>query len=205
MRILDENLKFIIPNRIMRELLTLLHIDENSRISQHKLSKLIGVSSSMANTYIKDMSEAGWITVSGETNRTKKYFLTDLGKQKKNVFLHRFSRDIARMYSLAKKEFEKMLIEFYREGLTRVVFFGAADAGELVFNASLNLPIKILAIVDNDTGKHGKKFGELVVTSPKDIESYHPDGIIITTFGRVEEIYAELDPLRRRGIKIRNI
>jgi DNA-binding MarR family transcriptional regulator len=205
MKIFHEDLKFIQPNRILRELLTLLFIDADPQISQHRLAKMIGVSSAMANTYIRDMNDAGWIERMGQTNRCMRYYLTPNGRQRKAVFLNRFSKDISRMYSLAKWEFEKKLMIFFNDGLHRVVFFGAADAGELVFNASLNTPMQVLAIVDNDARKHSKRFGGITVSSPELIETYHPDGVIITTFGRVDEIVRELAPLSKKGMPIRSI
>jgi hypothetical protein len=57
-------------------------------------------------------------------------------------------------------------------------------------------------VVDNDVHKQHQKFGELEVLPPTVLESLQPDGVIISAFGRPEEIYAEIKHLQDKGIEV---
>ena len=50
--------------------------------------------------------------------------------------------------------------------------------------------------------KHRQLFGEISVSSPDTIESFHPDGVLIASSGNVEEILKQLDPLSQKGVAV---
>lgn len=195
-------LTFLRPTKTMRELFLLLSVQESQHLSQHQLARKIGVSSAMANNYMRDLVEQGVVTVSGRTNRSMKYEVTPKGQERLAVLMSAYSKEIARMYSIAKQEVEKRLIQLYEQGLRRVVLFGAAETGELVYSAAKATPMKIIGLVDNDVTKHRKLFGEISVSSPDTIESFHPDGVLIASSGNAEEILKQLEPLSQKGVAV---
>jgi len=72
-------LEFLRPTKVMRELFVLLSLGEPQHLSQHELARKVGVSSSMANNYMKSLVGQGMVATSGHTNRTMKYAVTDKG------------------------------------------------------------------------------------------------------------------------------
>ena len=94
------------------------------------------------------------------------------------------------------------LTELAGEGIKRLVLFGAATTGELVYQAARRTPVEIAAVVDNDSTKQGTPFGHLVVLAPSAIESFTPDGVLIAAFGRPDEIYQQIKHLKEKGIEI---
>ncbi len=100
-------LDFFRPTKIMRELLVLLFLRESEHVSQHELARKVGVSSSMANNYMKSLVGQGMVATSGHTNRTMKYAVTDKGNDRVARLMSMYSREIARLYSIAKREVEK--------------------------------------------------------------------------------------------------
>ena len=199
---INVGLEFFRPTKVMRQLFVLLSLDGTENVSQHELARKIGVSSSMANNYMKDLVSQGMITASGPTNRTMKYALTTKGSDRLGSLMSMYSREIARLYSIAKQEVEKRLVSLFNQGMKRVVLFGAAETGELVYSAAKATPIQIVGWVDNDSAKHQVRFGEIQVTSPALIESFQPDAVLIASSGKTEEIQRQLLPLLAKGIAI---
>ena len=198
----DEGLQFFSTTRRWKEFWLLSLIAENAAVSQHRLGRAIGASSSMTNTYIRDFVQQGLLTASGNTNRTMRYELTPGGKKMRRQLLHLYGREVARLHTAAGQEYEKRLNELVEGGITRLVLFGAATTGELVYQAARQTTLEIVAIVDNDPVKQGKSFGHLVVMPPSAIESFAPDGVLIAAFGRPDEIYQQVRHLKEKGIEI---
>jgi predicted transcriptional regulator len=195
-------LTFLRPTKTMRELFLLLSVQESRHLSQHQLARRIGVSSAMANNYMTDLTSRGLVTASGRTNRSMKYEVTAQGRDRLTFLMSGYSKEIARMYSIAKQETEKRLVQLYAQGLKRVVLFGAAETGELVYSAAKATPMKIVGLVDNDVTKHRKLFGEIPVSPPDTIESFQPDGVLIASSGNAEEILKQLHPLSQKGVPV---
>jgi FlaA1/EpsC-like NDP-sugar epimerase len=113
-----------------------------------------------------------------------------------------YSLEIARFYSIAKRQVEKRLQELHQQGLERVVLFGAAETGELVYSAAKGTNLQIVGWVDNDLAKHTIRFGEMPVTCPALIESYRPDAVLIASSGKTQEIRFQLQELSKKGITV---
>ena len=195
-------LEFLRPTKVMRELFVLLSLGEPQHLSQHELARKVGVSSSMANNYMKSLVGQGMVATSGHTNRTMKYAVTDKGNARMAVLMSLYSREIARLYSIAKREVEKRLQQLHAEGIKKVVLFGAAETGELVYAAAKGTSIKIVGWVDNDPAKHQVRFGEILVSSPSLIETYQPDAVLIASSGTAYEIRHQLQAFPKKGIAV---
>jgi DNA-binding MarR family transcriptional regulator len=195
-------LEFLRPTKVMRELFVLLSLGETQRLSQHELARKIGVSSSMANNYVKTLVGQGMVLASGHTNRTMKYAVTARGNDRVARLMSMYSREIARLYSIAKQEVEKRLLQLHVEGIKKVVLFGAAETGELVYSAAKATPIKIVGWVDNDPEKQTMRFGEIFVSSPSLIETFYPDAILIASSGKADEIRRQLHDFPQKGIAV---
>lgn len=202
---LQNGIEFLKPTPKLRELLFLLNIDSNPRVSQNALGRTLGLAPSMVNRYIQSMEEKGFIRMDGKTNRTMSYYLTEVGKRKKMQLLVSYSVEVIRMYMNAKGEFSKRLRQFADEGIRSVVFFGAGDTAEVALNCVKRSGLDLLGVVDNDPKKHGTFFGDYEVKPPSVIEALHPEGVVITSFGRQDEIYEEISYLEDKGIKVRRI
>ena len=75
----------------------------------------------------------------------------------------------------------------------------------LAEHASHDVPLEIVAVVDSNTVTRSKRFGTIPIIGPEHIEGYRPDAVVITSFSGDEEIYKELEPLRKKGVAIRSI
>jgi DNA-binding MarR family transcriptional regulator len=199
---IEKSLRFFKPNRFLRELFLLLGFAQDPAMSQHNIAKIAGISSSMVHNYVKHFIEQGFITVQGGTNRTMQYLVSAAGKERTQELLTLYSEDVVQLYVIARRAFEQKLQNLYQQGLHTAILFGAAETGELVYNAARYTPLRIVGVVDNTAAKPQALFGELAVLPPGVIEALRPDGVIITTFVRAEEIYQEIKHLQAQGIAI---
>lgn len=198
----EDGLQFFSTTRVWKEFWLLSLIADDATVSQHRLGRAIGASSSMTNAYIKDFIRQGALSVSGETNRTMRYELTAPGRKLRRQLLHLYAREVARLHTAARQEYEKRLNELADQGVGRLVLFGAATTGELVYQAAKHTAVTVVAVVDNDPAKQGRSFGALVVMPPSAIESFEPDAVLIAAFGRPEEIFQQIKHLKEKGIEI---
>ena len=197
--------EFLSPTKESRRLSVLLAIHDAPEGSQHTIGKTTGLSSSMVNNYIKSLKSEHLITISGDTNRTQSYHLSESGQQYlRDVLLH-YSTDIVQLYGSVKREIAKILNEFYDEGIRTIVLFGAAETAEVVHLAIKQTQLIMIGVVDSDKSKHGRPFNGILIQPPEAIRKIRPDAVIITSFARQEEIFRHVRKLVGRKIKIKRL
>jgi hypothetical protein len=159
----------------------------------------------MVNNYIKCLREEGIITVAGKTNRTQSYHLTSHGQNELRESLLAYSSEIVQLYSAVKCEIAQIMDGFYREGIRTLVLFGVAETAEVVFAALKKLPLIVIGVVDSDPAKQGQPFNGLIVQAPHKLEEINPDAVVITSFGKQDEIYACIKDLVGNKILIKKL
>jgi len=143
----------------------------------------------MVNNYIKSLAGEGLISVNGETNRTKRYHLTPCGRDELRKSLISYSAEIVQLFGAVKREIAQILNKWYQDGIRTLALFGAAETAEVVYAAIQETPLVVIGIVDSDETKQGKPFNGLMVRPPEQLLIIKPDAILITSFGRQEEIF----------------
>jgi predicted transcriptional regulator len=196
---------YLNPTKRSRRLSVLMSIRDEPSASQHKIAKCANLSSSMVNNYIKCLKEEGVITVAGKTNRTQSYHLTNHGQNELRESLLAYSNEIVQLYSAVKCEITQILNGFYREGIRTLVLFGVAETAEVVFAAIKKSPLIVIGVVDSDPAKQGNPFNGLMVQEPQKLEEINPDVIVITSFGKQDEIHGCIRELVGDKIKIKKL
>jgi predicted transcriptional regulator len=197
--------KYLTPTKHCRRLSVLLTVHNEPQASQHQIAKKANLSSSMVNNYIARFKEEGVITVSGKTNRTQSYHLTPRGQNELRESLLAYSSEIVRLYSAVKEEITQILRGFYNEGIRTLVLFGVAETAEVVYAAIKESALVVIGVVDSDSAKQGKPFNGLIVQEPKRLEQINPDAVVITSFGKQEEIHEQIRQLVGDKMKIRKL
>ena len=198
-------LKYLSPTKQSRLLSVLFSIYEEPDGSQHKIAANTHLSSSMVNNYIKWLKQKGYITVLGKTNRTQQYHLSDTGRVMLRKSLLDYSAEIVRLYGTVKNEIANILKGYYNEGIRTVVLFGVAETAEIVYAAAKRTALVIIGVVDSDDSKQGRIFNGLKIRSPEGIKEIRPDAVVITSFGRQEEIFQQVRTISGDQIKIRKL
>ena len=186
------NTRFLLPTKDLR-FLSLLHaIYENPASSQKSIGQVTYLSSSMVNNYIRYFTEEGLVTVSGSTNRTKSYHVTEAGYDILTSSLLDYSAEIVQLYTSVKKEIVHILNGFYDEGIRNILLYGAAETAEIVYSAAKEAKLVVTGIVDNDKEKYRKPFNGFTIKSSDELGESEFDAIIIASFGKQEEIYQDI-------------
>lgn len=187
--------KFLTPTKDLRCLSILLAVQGDTGASQHRIAQVARLSSSMVNIYIKELQQENMITITGNTNRTQQYHLTASGKSMLMDLLLSYSAEIIRLYGASKQEIAKRLNEAARGRTCTVALFGAAETAEVVYAAIKHTSYSIAAVVDSDRSKQGKMFNGIPIEPPESLRQSNVDAVVITSFGRQEEIYADIREL----------
>lgn len=199
------NSKFLSPTKLLRRLSVMLAINEAPHKSQHAIGRQAHLSGSMVNNYIKTLKRENLLNVKGKTNRTQSYHLTLEGGKILRRSLLSYSAEIVRLYGTVKRELANILHGFYNEGIRTVVLFGAAETAEIVHAALKETRLAMVGVVDSDPAKHGRPFNGLMIRPPESILEIAPDAVVITSFGRQEEIYGTVKKVVGEGIQIKKL
>ena len=198
-------LTYLSPTKQLRLLSVLYCIYENPNDSQHTIASRTDLSSTMVNNYIRRLKQEGVVTVSGKTNRTQQYHLSERGRVMLRQSLLGYSAEIVKLYGTVKSEIAYICKGFYKEGIRTVVLFGAAETAEIVYAATKRTGLVIIGIVDSDPAKQGRVFNGLEIREPEDIREIAPDAVVITSFGRQEEIYRQVRLLVGNSIRVKRL
>jgi DNA-binding MarR family transcriptional regulator len=96
--------QLIKPSRECREMAVLAEIDKSSTVSQRGLARAAGVSATMINAYVDDLVGRGLLDVTGDTNRTYRYQLTEAGRVRQAEIFRQLSGEIFELYAQLKHE-----------------------------------------------------------------------------------------------------
>jgi len=96
--------QLIKPSRECREMAVLAEIEKSSNVSQRSLARAAGVSATMINAYVDDLVGRGLLDVTGDTNRTYRYHLTDAGRVRRTEIFRQLSGEIFELYAQLKHE-----------------------------------------------------------------------------------------------------
>ncbi len=101
---LTGSLRLLRPSRECREMAVLGEIGKGESVSQRGLARVAGVSATMVNAYVDDLVGRGLIEVTGDTNRTYRYHLTDAGRARREELFRELSREVFELYGWLKHE-----------------------------------------------------------------------------------------------------
>lgn len=96
--------QLIKPSRECREMAVLAEIEKSSAVSQRSLARAAGVSATMINAYVDDLVGRGLLDVTGDTNRTYRYHLTETGRARRGEIFRQLSGEIFELYAQLKHE-----------------------------------------------------------------------------------------------------
>lgn len=185
---MENNSNFLKPNEDMRNLQLLEEISRDSTASQRKLSERLGVALGVTNACLKKMAKKGYIKVKGINHKRISYFLTPEGFSEKTRLTYHFLEYTVHYYINLKKNLSEKLDFISKQGVKRVVFYGAGDVMEVAFVISNEANIELLGIVDDDKAKQGTKKFNFIIGGPETIGGLKPDAIIITSMRYKDKI-----------------
>lgn len=184
--------KFLKPAESLRDLLLLEEVAKDSAVSQRKLSFRLGVALGVTNACLKKMIRKGHIKTKGINHKRIAYYLTPEGFSEKSRLTYNFLQHTINYYKNLKDNLTAKLDLIFKEGVKRLLFYGAGETMEVALICLNNTEINLVGIVDDSNDKQGKKLFGYIIQGPDMIESLNPDGILVTSIRYKDEIFVKL-------------
>jgi DNA-binding MarR family transcriptional regulator len=193
--VMSEN-SFFKPTLLYKEFMILDLIEKESNITQREISNTIGVAVSMINTYLDDYEKKGLIKRKKHSSKTVEYFVTKKGTERKKLLNIWYLKSSHEVYLSAKDNIIKFLNQIIDKGFKKILLYGAGEVAEImlqVMNDDNNIPLEILAVVDDDVFKQNEIIVNKPIISNVQIKSFDHDGILVSSFKHHDAINAKLD------------
>ena len=198
------NKTFYRPSKEARRLTILDALSQDSQVSQKELGRRANLSGAMVNQYLRLMEDDGLIHFERVNGKSFRYSLTESGEARRRAMFSSFSSETVQIYTALKAAIQGKLAGLKARGLVKLALFGASETCEVVLQALRAAGgFEVVALVDNDPDKAGKTLGGNVISPPVALASLRPQAVVITSFGRQEEIYEQLAaPCRDNSVEI---
>ncbi len=186
------NKKFLKPTKDARLVAILENLRTNPEISQAELGTRALISSARVNSFLKELQGQDIIKVERLNGKSYKYLLTKKGQDIRQKLMGEYMAEIVQVYSALKENIQDKLIEILDKGYEKIACFGASSTCEVVLSCLSSLDLRVIALVDNDEKKQGTLFFGHVVSPPVVLKFIGLDAILITSFGKHEEIRQDI-------------
>jgi len=187
--------RFLKPTEHLRSLQLLEEIAKDSSASQRKLSQRLGVALGLTNACLKKMTKKGLVKVKGINHKRIAYYLTPKGLAEKTRLTYHFLEHTIRYYSNLKDSISAKFSALSQAGRKRIICYGVGEVMEVAFIIlnETNFNFSVLAVVDDDKDKQGKRMFSFVVQHPKLIKELEPDTVLVTSIRYRERIMHNLN------------
>jgi DNA-binding MarR family transcriptional regulator len=199
-----SNSRFFLPTKAFRELSILLTMYHDPELSQQNIATMTDLSVAMVNGYVKKLKEANLVNIHNKNKRDRVYKITSSGEQLLMEHLVGCSTEIVQLSYQIQQELKKRLTRSFVDLKNpKIVLFGAADTAQLVLAVLEEFEnAVVMAIVDNDKKKWGRKFGPMVIQPPSIIDNMNHNCLIISSFACQNEIYDSISHYAEQGVLI---
>ncbi|MFA7436212.1 MAG: winged helix-turn-helix domain-containing protein [Bacilli bacterium] len=197
--------QFFKQTPLYKEFLLLDIIEGNSKITQRELSKDIDSSVSMINTYIEDYEKKGYLERKYLSNKNLEYIITKKGIERKRLLSIEYLKASHNIYDSARENILNFAMQIIQRGFKNILLYGAGEVAELllqVLNSASNIPLNVLAVIDDDLNKQDKRIINYPIISIDYISDIVHDGILISNYSHRLKIF---DKLLAFGYKKDNI
>lgn len=190
MLILDNH--YFKPTTRLRTLALLEAVASDGRVSQQDLGQCTAMSIAMVNQYIREMDAKKLIRCEPVNGKSYRYLLTEDGQRARREFFGQYCAEIVQSYTTLKNMVQEHLAPLAERGLLRLALYGASETCEVVLSSLTGSDFSVVAILDSDPAKQGRSFHGHVVSPPETLSGLACDAVVITSFGRQEEIFQHL-------------
>lgn len=192
---LEQPSRFFRPSTEKRTLALLEALAEDPGLSQSALGERTGLSPAMVNSYLRDLQARGLVAARPVNGKSYRYDPTEDGQRERRTLLGDYCAEIVRSYTAIKSQVRAKLARLQDQGKTRLVLWGASETCEVVLAALTGGPFTVLALVDSDPAKHGSVLAGHPILPPEILPALSCDAVVATSFGRGDDISAQLRPI----------
>jgi len=174
----------------IRTLKLLEEIEKDDVTSQRALSQKLNISLGLVNSFVKRLAHKGYFKITTIPKNRVKYILTPKGVAEKARLTYQYIQFSYKFYKGTRQRLNTLFKGLAGQGISRVVFYGSGDLAEIAYLSLLEVPVELVAIVDDV--HYGDNFMGKVLAAPEDLEKYFYEKIIITDFKAMDKIKEKL-------------
>lgn len=196
---------FFKPTVMYKEYMILDMIEKNSRITQREMSQSIDIAVSMVNMYLDGYVKKGYVRRKKYSSKDVEYFITKKGIERRKLLNIWYLKSSHEVYLQAKDNIVTFLAQIIEKGFSKILLYGAGEVAEImlnVVNENSNRPLEVIAVIDDDEQKIGKKVANTLVIRKEDVALYPHDGILISSYTHHAAIYNHLEAIQYPAEKI---
>jgi len=165
-------------------------ISENESITQRRLSQKLGIALGLTNLYVKRLIKKGYIMAKTMPRNRIAYNLTPRGIAEKGALTLEYMKYSFNYYREFRERIRKAFQEASKNGVKKLVFYGAGEVGELAYLTLQENGMELAGVVDDL--KEGKDFFGRKVAGIEALKEFEFDRIFITALSSKENIYQKL-------------
>jgi len=184
----------------IRTLRILEEIEGNQTPSQRYLSDQLNISLGLVNSFLKRLAQKGYFKVTAIPRNRVKYIITPKGALEKSRLTYAYVQHSFKFYRDARKKLRHTLMRLDREGIKKMVFYGAGDLAEIAYLSLQETNIDLVAIVDEDN--QAKPFFKQKIKSLENLKDINFDRVLIT---KIDTFGTRIDTLLKYGVKKEDI
>lgn len=173
---------------VYRQLSILRAIDTDPHVSHRVLARQMGLSNAAIQVIMKKLIKRGFVKMKGANLRRIRYLLTPNGRKRLEQLSMSFIRNSARLFTQTKEQVGIKLAEMIDDGATRICLYGVGDVMDLVILVVDRLDVDLVGLIDDDPAWYGQKRLHFPILPPIAINEIKPDGVLVTTPNRQQEI-----------------
>ena len=170
-------------------------IEKNPNITQREMSKAIGIAVSMINDYLDQYEKDKLIIRKKHSTKTVEYFVTKKGSERRKLLNIWYLKSSHNVYLSAKDNITSFLNQIIDKGFKKILLYGAGEVAEImlqVMNDNKEIPLEVLAVIDDDPNRVGSSIVNIPIISISQINQYDFDGIMISSYTHHEKIHQNL-------------
>ena len=170
----------------IRTLKILEKVDNDVVPSQRDLARDLNISLGLVNSFIKRLVKKGYFKARHIPKNRMRYYLTPQGASEKTRLTYEYIQHSFNFYKEARQKLRDLFSGLEKQGVSRIVFYGAGDLAEIAYLSLQETNIELVAIFDDE--KNGKRFMRYTVGHPDRMVSLTFDKILITSLNSKEDI-----------------
>jgi DNA-binding MarR family transcriptional regulator len=169
-------------------------IERDDSPSQRELSRRLGLSLGLVNTFLKRLVNKGYFKVKTMPRKRIKYFLTAEGLARKSKLTVEYLQYSVNFYREVKNLLVTKFKQMEKNEINSILFFGAGEVAELAYLYLQFTDIQLVGIVDD--GQNGNDFFEFRIEGVGRLERKDWDTVLVT---RLDDTERDIRYLSKNG------
>ena len=166
-------------------------VGQDSKVSQRRLARDLGIALGLTNAYLKRCVRKGLIKMASTPANRYAYFLTPKGFSEKGRLTAAYLARSFNFYRDARDQLGALLANVASEGGRRVVLAGAGELAEIAVLSALLHPVEIVGILAPEAARPGARLFNRPVAA--DLAEFRPvDAVLLTELATPQRTYDRL-------------